>query len=70
MDIRYEETRFGFKWGAAEITRGFSDPKKGWVTLILETPKANIQIYVTKTGKVRIHDEKGEWVKPKKRIMK
>ena len=67
--IRYEETKFGFDWGAAKITRCFSDSKKGWVTILLETPKQQhgnaLQIYVTKSGKVRINDAQGEWHKAK-----
>lgn len=63
--IHYAETKYGFDWGAAKITRCFSDSKKGWVTLILETPKHTIQIYVTKTGKVRISDSGEEWIKAK-----
>ena len=35
--------------------------QKQWVTWGLETPKHELQIYVTKTGKVRIHDKRGEW---------
>ncbi len=63
--MRYEETRFGFNYGAAEITRVCSDNKKGWVTIGINTPKTKemIQIYVTKTGKVRIF-QNGEWKKP------
>lgn len=62
MNIHYTETPYGFEWGAASISRGFCDEKKGWVTLLLKTPKLKdtIQIYVTKTGKVRIWGEKGE----------
>ena len=41
MSERYEETTYGFNWGAAEITRCFSDTKKGWVTLLLKTPKVS-----------------------------
>lgn len=62
-----KSTQYGFDWGAAKLTRGFCDDKKGWVTMILTTPKhpAGIQIYVTKTGKVRIHSEGGEeWLRP------
>ena len=55
--IRYEETQFGFNYGAAEIVRIHSDDSKGWVILQLKTPKKRLQIYVTKTGKVRIFDE-------------
>lgn len=58
-------TEFGFNWGAARIVRCCSDKKKGWVLLLLETPKHKesnaIQIYVTKTGKVRIYGARGEW---------
>jgi hypothetical protein len=68
MSEHYQETKYGFEWGAASITRGFSDEKKGWVTLELSTPKhahgKGIQIYVTKTGKVRVHSPEGEWLPP------
>ncbi len=68
MSEHYAETKYGFEWGAAKIERGFSDDKKGWVTLILRTPKYKngLQIYVTKTGKIRIHDSIAEWLPPKK----
>ena len=59
--IHYAETKFGFDWGAAKIERCFSDQKKGWLTLLVKTPKATLQLYVTKTGKVRITDTIGEW---------
>ena len=62
----FKEIPYGFEWGAAKLTRLFSDDKKGWVTFGLQTPKLNLQIYVTKTGKVRIHSHgKGEWTPPK-----
>jgi hypothetical protein len=64
------ETPYGFKWGVAEIKRYFSDDKKGWLTIGLETPynkitRQGLQIYVTKTGKVRVFDSRGEWKEPK-----
>jgi len=66
--MHYAETKYGFDWGCAKITRCFSDEKKGWVTFLLETPKhkggKSLQIYVTKSGKVRIHDARGEWKAP------
>ena len=35
------------------------------MTLSIETPKvAGMQIYITKTGKVRISDSRGEWTSP------
>lgn len=69
MSQHYAETKYGFEWGAAVIERCFSDDKNGWVTLLLKTPKHEhgLQIYVTKTGKVRIHSEAGEWLPPKKK---
>lgn len=62
-------TKTGFEWGAAKVVRGFSDEKKEWVTLLLETKKYPnaIQIYVTKSGKARIHSEHGEWTPPSPR---
>ena len=67
--MHYAETEYGFEYGAATVTRMHSDEKKGWVIISLQTPKhlghEDIQIYVTKTGKVRIHDSRGEWTSPK-----
>lgn len=62
--MHYQETKYGFEWGAAKIERCFSDDKKGWVTMLLITPKHpnGMQIYITKTGKVRIHDGDKEWL--------
>lgn len=67
--MHYAETKYGFEWGAAAMERGFSDAKKGWVTFLLRTPKHKemIQIYVTKTGKVRVSSQKGEWLPPEKK---
>ena len=66
--MHYQETQYGFDYGSAKVTRVFSDEKKGWITLGLETSKHvghdALQIYVTKTGKVRIHDSRGEWKAP------
>lgn len=59
--LHYRETQYGFEWGAASVTRGFSGDLQGWVTLLIDTPKHDLQIYVTKTGKVRVYDRQGEW---------
>ncbi|KKK69658.1 hypothetical protein LCGC14_2931840 [marine sediment metagenome] len=61
--MKYKETKYGFEYGAAKVARACSDEKKGWVVMILTTPKHpnGIQIYVTKTGKVRVHSKDGEW---------
>jgi len=57
--IHYAETKYGFDYGSAKITRCFSDDKKGWITILVETPKHKggnaLQIFVTKSGKVRIN---------------
>lgn len=63
--INFRHTQYGFNWGAAKIIRCCSDSKKGWVVFRVETPKHGIQVYVTKTGKVRISDASGEWTKAK-----
>ena len=66
--MHYAETKYGFEYGASKLSRMFSDEKKGWVTLGIETPKHSghdgLQVYVTKTGKVRIFDKHGEWRPP------
>ena len=66
--LNFEETKYGFNYGSAKVTRICSDEKKGWVTIGIETPKhklnLGLQVYVTKTGKVRVFDERGEWCPP------
>jgi hypothetical protein len=63
--MHYKETQYGFEYGAARIQRICSDEKKGWVTIGVETPKYKghdtIQVYITRTGKVRIFSKDGEW---------
>ena len=61
-NIHYSLCDYGFQYGGAEITRCCSDEKKGWVVLELKTAKKRLQTYVTKTGKVRIHEEGAEWL--------
>ena len=56
--------QYGFEYGAAKITRLFSDEKAGWVTIEVATTKQNIQVYVTKTGKIRVHGG-AEWLPQK-----
>lgn len=68
MSEHYSADVYGFSWGGAIVERAFSDNKKGWVTIIVRprTPgkrkvEKEIQVYVTKTGKIRVHSSKGEW---------
>lgn len=67
--MKAERIQHGIEWGSSKITLMFDDDEKEWVTWGLETPKYKgqnrIQIYVTKTGKVRINDTRGEWSPPK-----
>lgn len=66
----FEQTEYGFKWGPVNISRVCDDEKRGCVTLVLTTPKYQlalgdqIQIYVTRTGKVGISNKRGEWMPP------
>ena len=60
LSVTCLETNYGFIYGAATVERCFS-LKQGHVMIALRTPKAVLDIYVTKTGKVRIfdHNNKG-----------
>jgi hypothetical protein len=57
------ETEYGYKFGPATVERAYGDEKKGWVLILLKTAKHpdGIQLYVTKTGKVRVFSDGGEW---------
>jgi len=60
--MRLEQREFGFIYGPAEVTRIASDDEKGWVVLGIVTAKTELQIYATKTGKVRVYTYGGrEW---------
>ena len=59
MTIKTEVTQYGFNFGAAKVERIASDDKRQWVVIGVETPKEILHIYVTKTGKVNIHDAAG-----------
>lgn len=67
MNTKISITQYGFIFGPAEVTRCCSDKKKGYVFLEISTPKRKkdpVQIYVTRTGNVRIYSDKGEWQSP------
>jgi len=63
--IHHKQTRYGFEFGDAKVSRFFSDEKKGWITLGVESSKypdyRAIQIHVTKTGEIGIFSREGEW---------
>ena len=52
--INLLDTEYGFEYGPAKVTRVAHCDRKSWVILQLTTEKADIQIYVTKTGRVKI----------------
>lgn len=66
-EAHYAETPYGFEFGCASITR-IHHVLDGAVWIGLETPKhpsgRGINIHITKTGKVRIYDSRGEWTAP------
>lgn len=68
--IHFKNTDYGFEWGAATIERRFSDKKREWVVLGITTPRDALQVYVTKTGKVRVFSNRlgGVELVPKKRV--
>ena len=59
-----KDTQYGFDWGPVAVERACSDEKKGWVLMLVKTKKYphGIQVYVTKTGKIRVFGDKGELV--------
>jgi hypothetical protein len=67
----HKEETCGFEWGPARVVRISSDKNKGWVRLGIQTQKFKggdfIEVYVTKTGKVKIACPRGEWKAPAKK---
>ena len=48
----YEETTYGFRFGAAHVQRYVSH--NGYVTLGIETPRQQLKITVTPSGLIRV----------------
>jgi hypothetical protein len=55
--VHYKENEYGFEYGAMKVERLMSDDKKGWAILGVSSAKSKLQIYVTKTGKIRVHKD-------------
>lgn len=55
--IEFHETDYGFKWGALEVVRLFSDTKKKRVVIEVKTKRKALQIHATKTGFLRVFGE-------------
>lgn len=53
----YAETQYGFEWGSAKVERMASWSRKGHgsqVCIGIDTPTNHVQVYVSKTGVVRL----------------
>lgn len=59
--VRAEVTEYGFNYGAAEVTRMHRDHARGTCLIGIKTPRAELQVYVTRTGLVRVFDKQVEW---------
>jgi hypothetical protein len=55
--VHYKENEYGFEYGDMKVERLASDDEKGWVVLGVSSTKSKLQIYVTKTGKIRVHKD-------------
>ena len=63
MTIPLTRNGHGFQFGPAKVSAMCSDDKKGWVIVGVDTLKHAMQIYVTKTGRVRVHVDGKELTK-------
>lgn len=52
--VRRELTKYGFQFGAALVERCM-EVGKGAVVVSVKTPKHKLDVYVTKTGKMRVY---------------
>lgn len=52
-----DEHAYGFKWGAAEVTRLLSH--KGGVLLSVASPRGSVELWVTRTGKIKVERARG-----------
>jgi hypothetical protein len=51
--MHFKNTDYGFEWGSAHVERLFGD-ETGHIVIGITTPKAKLQIHVTKTGKIKV----------------
>ena len=56
--MQIQRTPHGFDWSCAKTECLSSDEKKGWIYLGVATPKDSIEIYITKSGKMRVYNAK------------
>lgn len=53
--FKYEETKYGFRYGPAIVERTASDEKAG-VLLAIRTPRKRLEIRVTPSGLIRMEE--------------
>ena len=57
-EIAFFHTDYGFQYGAVLVSRLLSDISDGSVVIGLGTDKEAIQVRVTRTGRIRVHNVK------------
>lgn len=61
--VMVKNTDHGFEWDSVSVNRLWAENQKGRKVLGVTTPKQDISIYITKTGKVRVYGKDGrEWI--------
>ena len=65
MNIPLTRNGHGFQFGPANVSAVCRDDKKGWVVVGVQTPKHAVQVYVTKTGRARVHVDGKEFTQGK-----
>ena len=66
MSILLKRDGHGFQFGPANVSAVCSDDKKGWAVVGVQTLKHAVQVYVTKTGRVRVHVDGKEFTQGSK----
>lgn len=51
-------TDYGFTWDNVTVERTVSDDKKGWKVITVKTPRGRVELYITKTGLIRVSEER------------
>lgn len=61
--LAFSPTQYGFEWGGAIVQRHIADSSTGHVVLSVKGRKRkdNIDIYVSRTGKIRVYGNGWEW---------
>jgi hypothetical protein len=55
--VPFRPLKFGFQFGSISVTRLSTEEEKGCVVIGIKSPKTDIQIYATKTGKIRVYKD-------------